>query len=74
MNYFFISGHNSMCYPAQHLPGAGDIMAPEDELQDDMPEDEGENGLEAVSGALWRDQLSAEVSDLEEVNPDHDYL
>ncbi|KAL7399102.1 hypothetical protein ABVT39_020322 [Epinephelus coioides] len=29
--------------------GAGDIMAPEDEMQDDMPEDEGENGLEAPS-------------------------
>ncbi|XP_034551967.1 putative nuclease HARBI1 [Notolabrus celidotus] len=53
--------------------GAGDIMAPEDELQDDMPEDEGEE-LEAVSGAPWRDLLSAEVSALEEVNPDHDYL
>ncbi|KAG7221143.1 hypothetical protein INR49_017521, partial [Caranx melampygus] len=46
--------------------GAGDIMAPEDEEQDDMPEDEGENGLEAASGAPWRDQLSAEVSALEE--------
>ncbi|KAM4561961.1 uncharacterized protein V3H82_015823 [Fundulus diaphanus] len=55
--------------------GAGDIMAPEDEVQDDMPEDEeGENVLEAVSGAPWRDQLSAEVSALEEVLPDHDYI
>ena len=49
-------------------------MPPEDELQDAMEEDEGENGLEAASGALWRDQLSAEVSALEEVIPDHDYL
>ncbi|KAL7373692.1 hypothetical protein ABVT39_012661 [Epinephelus coioides] len=32
--------------------GAGDIMAPEGEVLDDMSEDEGENGLEAVSGAL----------------------
>ncbi|KAL7400140.1 hypothetical protein ABVT39_007077 [Epinephelus coioides] len=54
--------------------GAGDIMAPEDEVQGDMPEDEGENGLEAVSGAPWRNQLSAEVSALEEGVLDHDYL
>ncbi|XP_028254286.1 putative nuclease HARBI1 [Parambassis ranga] len=46
--------------------GAGDIMAPEDGVQEDMPEDEGENGLEAASGAPWWDQLSAEVSALEE--------
>ncbi|KAK0152126.1 Protein ALP1-like [Merluccius polli] len=54
--------------------GVGDIMPPEDKLQDAMPEDEGENGLEAVSGAPWRDRLSVEVSALEEVIPDHDYL
>lgn len=54
--------------------GAGDIMAPEDEVLDDMSEDEGENGLEAVSGAPWRDQLSAEVSALEEGLVDHEYL
>ncbi|XP_035986064.1 protein ALP1-like [Fundulus heteroclitus] len=59
--------------------GAGDIMAPEDEVQDDMqdnmPEDEeGENVLETVSGAPWRDQLSPEVPALEEVLPDHDYI
>ena len=53
--------------------GAGD-MPPEDELQDNMPEDEGEEGLEATSDAPWPDQLSAEVSALEEVNHDHDYL
>lgn len=53
---------------------AGDIVAPEDEPEEDGAEDdEGEAGLEAVSGALWRDQLSAEVSALEEVPPDHDY-
>ncbi|CAI5687591.1 unnamed protein product [Oreochromis niloticus] len=53
---------------------AGDIVAPEDEPEGDGAEDdEGEAGLEAVSGALWRDQLSAEVSALEEVPPDHDY-
>ncbi|KAK0130870.1 hypothetical protein N1851_034452 [Merluccius polli] len=46
--------------------GVGDIMPPEDELQDAVPEDEGENGLEAVSGAPWRDRLSVEVSALEE--------
>ncbi|CAM4569244.1 unnamed protein product [Leuciscus chuanchicus] len=45
--------------------GVGDIMAPEDDA-----EDEGEHGLETVSGAPWRDQLSA----LEEVPIDHDYL
>ncbi|XP_025753373.1 putative nuclease HARBI1 isoform X2 [Oreochromis niloticus] len=53
---------------------AGDIVAPVDEPEDDGAEDgEGEAGLEAVSGALWRDQLSSEVSALEEVPPDHDY-
>ncbi|XP_019222771.1 putative nuclease HARBI1 [Oreochromis niloticus] len=53
---------------------AGDIVAPEDEPEEDGAEDdEGDAGLEAVSGALWRDQLSAEVSALEEVPPDHDY-
>jgi len=51
--------------------GAGDITAPED----DMPEDEeGDNVLEAVSAAPWRDQLSAEVSALEEGLPDHCYI
>ncbi|CAK6984918.1 putative nuclease HARBI1, partial [Scomber scombrus] len=57
--------------------GVGDIMPQKDELQDAMPEDEEEeeeNGLEAVNGAPWRDRLSAEVSALEEVIPDHDYL
>nr|XP_054595132.1 putative nuclease HARBI1 [Nothobranchius furzeri] len=52
---------------------AGDIVVQDDELEDDPPEDEGEAGLEAVSGALWQDQLSAEVSALEEVPPDHNY-
>ncbi|KAL4001538.1 Fc receptor-like protein [Sarotherodon galilaeus] len=51
---------------------AGDIVAPVDEPEDNGAE-EGEAGLEAVSGALWRDQLSSEVSALEEVPPDHDY-
>ncbi|CAK6981835.1 hypothetical protein DPX16_18177 [Scomber scombrus] len=47
--------------------GVGDIMPLEDELKDAMPEDEEvENGLEGVSGAPWRDRLSAEVSALEE--------
>ncbi|XP_038572837.1 uncharacterized protein LOC119901297 [Micropterus salmoides] len=50
--------------------GAGDIVAPEDEPEEDV----GENGLETVSGAPWRDQLSAEVSALEEVPPDHQYF
>uniref|UniRef100_A0A3B3YQL6 DDE Tnp4 domain-containing protein n=1 Tax=Poecilia mexicana TaxID=48701 RepID=A0A3B3YQL6_9TELE len=53
--------------------GAGDVIAPENEAEV-AEEDEGEAGLEAVSGALWRDQLSAEVSALEEILPDHDYL
>lgn len=48
-------------------------MAPEDEpAVEDVEEDEGE--LEAVSGAHWRDLLSAEVSALEEVPGDHEYL
>ncbi|MEQ2282358.1 hypothetical protein AMECASPLE_039764 [Ameca splendens] len=46
--------------------GAGDVMAPEDDPEEAVEEDEGEVGTEAVSGALWRDQLSAEVSALEE--------
>ncbi|KAG7456356.1 hypothetical protein MATL_G00251360 [Megalops atlanticus] len=58
--------------------GAGDIVAPEDEPEEDVVEDvvedEGENGLKTVSGAHWRDQLSAEVSALEEVPADHDYF
>ncbi|CAI5638196.1 unnamed protein product [Oreochromis niloticus] len=52
--------------------GVGDVVAPEDEPEDDV-QDEGEAGLEAGSGALWRDRLSAEVSALEEVPLDHDY-
>ncbi|CAL8255632.1 unnamed protein product [Boreogadus saida] len=56
--------------------GADDIMAPEeeDEPEDDVEEDEGGDGLEAASGAPWRDQLSAEVSALEEPPPDHQYI
>ncbi|CAJ1087248.1 protein ALP1-like isoform X1 [Xyrichtys novacula] len=50
--------------------GAGDTMAPEEDVQDGMPGDEVEDRLEAVSGARWRNRLSAEVSALEEV--DHD--
>eukprot|EP00064_Thunnus_orientalis_P013643 superscaffoldBa00002254_g13683 len=55
---------------------AGDIVAPENESEEDVEveEDERENGLETVSGSLWREQLSAEVSGLEEVPPDHDYF
>ncbi|KAL1276269.1 hypothetical protein QQF64_035892 [Cirrhinus molitorella] len=53
---------------------AGDVLAPEDEPEDDVEEDEGEADLEAVSGAQWRDQLCAEVSALEVVPPGHDYL
>ncbi|KAL4009709.1 hypothetical protein ACER0C_003561 [Sarotherodon galilaeus] len=52
--------------------GAGDIVARDEEPEDDA-QDEGETGVEAVSGAHWLDQLSAEVSALEEVPPDHDY-
>lgn len=48
-------------------------MAPEDDPEEAVEEDEGEVGTEAVSGALWRDHLSAEVSALEEVPPEHDY-
>ncbi|KAL1276935.1 hypothetical protein QQF64_023608 [Cirrhinus molitorella] len=54
--------------------GVTGIMAPEDEHEEDVAEDEGENALEGVSGAPWHDQLSAEVSDLEVVPADHDYL
>uniref|UniRef100_A0A9J7ZF30 DDE Tnp4 domain-containing protein n=1 Tax=Cyprinus carpio carpio TaxID=630221 RepID=A0A9J7ZF30_CYPCA len=53
---------------------AGDVLAPEDEPEDDVEEDEGEADMEAVNGAQWRDQLCAEVSALEVVPPGHDYL
>ncbi|CAJ1081202.1 protein ALP1-like [Xyrichtys novacula] len=54
--------------------GAGDTMAPEEDVQDGMLGDEAEDRLEAVSGARWRDRLSAEVSALEEVDHNHVYL
>ncbi|XP_042609728.1 putative nuclease HARBI1 [Cyprinus carpio] len=53
---------------------AGDVLAPEDEPEDDVEEDEGEADMEAVNGARWGDQLCAEVSALEVVPPGHDYL
>ncbi|KAL1249108.1 hypothetical protein QQF64_022426 [Cirrhinus molitorella] len=34
---------------------AGDVLAPEDEPEDDVEEDEGEADLEAISGAQWRE-------------------
>lgn len=37
------------------------------------PEDDDGAGLEAISAALCQDQLSAEVSALGELPPDHDY-
>ena len=49
-------------------------MPPEDELQEGMLENEEEDGLEAASGAPWRDRLSAEMSALKEANHDHNYL
>ncbi|KAI7800927.1 putative nuclease HARBI1-like, partial [Triplophysa rosa] len=54
--------------------GVGDIIAPEDEQEEDVSEDEGDSDLVAVSGTAWRDRLSAEVSALEEVPTDHDYF
>ncbi|XP_033847383.1 putative nuclease HARBI1 [Periophthalmus magnuspinnatus] len=54
--------------------GAGDTVALEDEPQENVVEDEGGNEVEAVAGAQWRDQLSAEVSALEEVPMEHDYI
>ena len=41
---------------------AGDIVAKEDEPEDDVGEDEEQNGLEVVSVAPWPDQLSPELS------------
>nr|XP_054603678.1 uncharacterized protein LOC107377285 [Nothobranchius furzeri]XP_054603679.1 uncharacterized protein LOC107377285 [Nothobranchius furzeri] len=52
---------------------AGDFVAAEDEPEEDGGDDEGEAGLEDVSGARWRDQQCCEVSALEEVPLDHDY-
>lgn len=37
-----------------------------------LGQDVGGNGLEALSGSPWCNQLSAEVSALEEVPSDHD--
>ncbi|XP_045916937.1 uncharacterized protein LOC123977916 [Micropterus dolomieu] len=69
------SRHNSMCHPPQHLSWVLVTLWPQrHEPEEDVAEDEGENGLERVSGAPWRDQLSAEVSALEEVPPDHQYF
>ena len=49
-------------------------MASEEDIVEDVAEDEAENVLKAVSAAPWRYQLSAEVSALEEVPGDHDYV
>ena len=54
--------------------GAGDIMDPDADIVEDVAEDDGEDVLEAVSGAPWWDQLCAEVSALEEVPMDHQYI
>ncbi|XP_033840179.1 putative nuclease HARBI1 [Periophthalmus magnuspinnatus] len=54
--------------------GAGDTVPLEDEPQENVVEDEGSNEVEAVAGAQWRPQLCAEVSALEEVPMDHDYV
>ncbi|KAL3970593.1 ryanodine receptor 1 [Sarotherodon galilaeus] len=59
--------HHSLQEAIPSCLGAGDVVAPEYEPEDDVP-DEGETGLEAVSGALWQDQLSA----LEVPSLDHD--
>ncbi|XP_055079761.1 putative nuclease HARBI1 [Periophthalmus magnuspinnatus] len=40
--------------------GAGDTVALEDEPEENVVEDDGDNEVEAVAGAQWRDQLSAE--------------
>lgn len=37
-------------------------------------EDEGKNGLEAVSGTSWRDKLLAQVPALRETPCDNDYF
>uniref|UniRef100_A0AAV2J117 DDE Tnp4 domain-containing protein n=1 Tax=Knipowitschia caucasica TaxID=637954 RepID=A0AAV2J117_KNICA len=52
--------------------GVGDVVAPEDSPEDNTEEDEGEE--DTVSAAQWRDRLSAEMSALEEVQMDHEYL
>uniref|UniRef100_A0AAV2J2H3 DDE Tnp4 domain-containing protein n=1 Tax=Knipowitschia caucasica TaxID=637954 RepID=A0AAV2J2H3_KNICA len=52
--------------------GVGDVVAPEDSPEDSPEEDEGEE--DTVSAAQWRDRLSAEMSALEEVQMDHEYL
>ncbi|CAL9693990.1 unnamed protein product [Knipowitschia caucasica] len=49
--------------------GVGDVVAPED-----RPEDRPEGEEETVSAVQWRDRLSAELSALEEVQMDHEYL
>lgn len=54
--------------------GAGDVVAPDDETEDDNDEDEVEEDMEAVGGAPWRDRIAAEVSALVEAPVDHDYF
>ncbi|XP_035765770.1 protein ALP1-like [Neolamprologus brichardi] len=60
--------YNSIAVLHNICLGAGNAMDPEDAPEDDV-QDEGEMGLEAVSGAPWR-----EVSALEELPQDHEYF
>ncbi|XP_052445479.1 putative nuclease HARBI1 [Carassius gibelio] len=54
--------------------GVGDIIQPDDSQEEEEDDVEACNQVEAVSGAAWRLRLCNQVSALQDVNQDHDYI
>lgn len=54
--------------------GVGDIIPPEDNQEEEEDNVEVYNPGEAVSGAAWHLRLCNQVSALQDVNQDHDYI
>ncbi|KAJ8359113.1 hypothetical protein SKAU_G00156380 [Synaphobranchus kaupii] len=52
--------------------GVGDVMVPDEEPVEVMPEEDG-NVSDTQSGAAWRENLCAHLSALEQADHDHDY-
>uniref|UniRef100_A0A9J7YBC0 DDE Tnp4 domain-containing protein n=1 Tax=Cyprinus carpio carpio TaxID=630221 RepID=A0A9J7YBC0_CYPCA len=52
----------------------GDIIQPDDSQEEEEDDVEACNQVEAVSGAAWRLRLCNQVSALQDVNQDHDYI
>ncbi|KAJ8333543.1 hypothetical protein SKAU_G00415510 [Synaphobranchus kaupii] len=52
--------------------GVGDVMVPDEEPVEVMPEEDG-NVSDTQSGAAWRENLCAHLSALEQPDHDHDY-